>query len=73
VFWALDLVANPKTIEPLSGQSVGELKKALLAAGLLPFVVDNRIHVVPPCVVTEDEVARALAIYDQVLTEFEAK
>jgi taurine--2-oxoglutarate transaminase len=73
VFWALDLVANAKTKEPLSGQSVGELKKALLAAGLLPFVVENRIHVVPPCVVTEDEVARALAIYDRVLTDFEAR
>jgi taurine--2-oxoglutarate transaminase len=73
VFWALDLVADRQTKEPLSGQSVGELKKALLAAGLLPFVVENRIHVVPPCVVTEDEVARALAIYDQVLTDFEAR
>lgn len=73
VFWALDLVADTKTKEPLSGQSVGELKKALLAAGLLPFVVENRIHVVPPCVVTEDEVARALAIYDRVLTDFEGR
>jgi taurine--2-oxoglutarate transaminase len=43
------------------------LKKALLAAGLLPFVQDNRIHVVPPCIVTEDEVAQAIAIYDAVL------
>ena len=72
VFWALDLVSDPVTREPLSGALVGQLKKALLAAGLLPFVADNRIHVVPPCVVTEDEVARALAIYDAVLTEFEA-
>jgi taurine--2-oxoglutarate transaminase len=72
VFWALDLVADPVSREPLSGGSVGELRKALLAAGLLPFVVDNRIHVVPPCVVTADEVARALAIYDEVLTAFEA-
>jgi taurine---2-oxoglutarate transaminase len=30
-------------------------------------VVDNRVHVVPPCVVTDDEVAQALAIYDEVL------
>ena len=72
VFWALDLVSDPATRAPLSGTSVGQLKKALLAKGLLPFVADNRIHVVPPCVVTADEVARALAIYDEVLTEFEA-
>ncbi len=72
VFWALDLVANAKTKEPLSSSSVLGLKKALMAKGLLPFVVENRIHVVPPCVVTAEEVAQALAIYDEVLTAFEA-
>lgn len=73
VFWALDLVADPVTREPLAVSIVGELKKALMAAGLLPFVVENRIHVVPPCVVTADEVARALAIYDEVLTAHAAQ
>ena len=34
----------------------------------MPFAADNRIHVVPPCVVTDDEVAEALAVYDDVLT-----
>ena len=33
----------------------------------LPFVQDNRIHVVPPCVVTAAEVAQALSIYDDVI------
>jgi adenosylmethionine-8-amino-7-oxononanoate aminotransferase len=49
-----------------------ELKKALLARGLLPFSADNRIHVVPPCIVTPDEVARALAIYDDAFAAVEA-
>ena len=40
--------------------------------GLLPFVADNRIHVVPPCTVTADEVATALAIYDEAFTAVEA-
>ena len=47
---------------------IGRIKAALLERGLLPFVVENRIHVVPPCVVTADEVANALAIYDDVLS-----
>jgi taurine--2-oxoglutarate transaminase len=34
----------------------------------MPFASDNRIHVVPPCVVTDDEVARALEIYDEALS-----
>jgi taurine--2-oxoglutarate transaminase len=68
VFWALDLVADPDTREPLPAALVGKAKAACIERGLLPFVTDNRIHVVPPCVVTEDEVAEALATYDAVLT-----
>jgi taurine--2-oxoglutarate transaminase len=65
VFWALDLVSDPETRAPLSAAGIGAIKAALLSRGLLPFAADNRIHVVPPCVVTDDEVARALAIYDE--------
>ncbi len=67
VFWALELVADRGTREPVPPALIGQLKKELLARGLLPFSADNRIHVVPPCVVTDDEVARALAIYDEAL------
>jgi taurine--2-oxoglutarate transaminase len=67
VFWALELVADRETRAPLPAAEVGRIKAALLERGLLPFVADNRIHVVPPCVVTADEVAEATAIYDEVL------
>jgi taurine--2-oxoglutarate transaminase len=67
VFWALELVADPETRAPLPAAEVGRIKGALLERGLLPFIADNRIHVVPPCVVTADEVAEATAIYDEVL------
>jgi len=72
VFWALDLVNDPESREPVSGGVVLELKKALMERGLLPFSADNRIHVVPPCIVTPEEVARALAIYDEAFTAVEA-
>jgi taurine--2-oxoglutarate transaminase len=72
VFWALDLVSDPETREPVSGVIIGQLKKELMARGLLPFSADNRIHVVPPCIVTPDEVARALEIYDEAFTVVEA-
>ncbi|NYF15299.1 taurine--2-oxoglutarate transaminase [Microbacterium sp. AK009] len=67
VFWALELVADRETREPLPAAGIGALKKDLMARGLLPFTADNRIHVVPPCVVTADEVAEALEIYDAAL------
>ncbi|MDO9395468.1 MAG: aminotransferase class III-fold pyridoxal phosphate-dependent enzyme, partial [Herbiconiux sp.] len=65
VFWALDLVTDPETREPVPASVIGALKGELLARGLLPFFADNRLHVVPPCVVTDAEVDRALAIYDE--------
>ena len=73
VFWGLDLVADRATREPLApygGSSpamtelVGECKKR----GLLPFTNFNRLHVVPPCTVTDAEAKEGLAILDDVLT-----
>lgn len=69
VFWALDLVKDPVTREPVDGRVTGALKAELLARGLLPFVAENRIHVVPPCVVTDDEAKEALSIYDKALAQ----
>ena len=68
VFWALDLVDDPASKTPVSGATIAQLKKELMKRGLLPFVADNRLHVVPPCVVTGDEVAQALSIYDEAFT-----
>lgn len=72
VFWALEMVADRGTREPVAPAVIGQLKKEMVARGLLPFSADNRIHVVPPCVVTDDEVARAIAIYDEALTAVES-
>lgn len=68
VFWALELVSDQDTREPVSAAVMARIKTELLARGLLPFLVENRIHVVPPCVVTDAEIAEALAIYDEVLS-----
>ncbi len=68
VFWAIELVADRSTREPVSAALMGRAKAELVSRGLLPFIADNRIHVVPPCVVTADEVGQALATYDDVLS-----
>ncbi|MDP9027658.1 MAG: aspartate aminotransferase family protein [Actinomycetota bacterium] len=72
VFWALDLVMDAVTREPVNAATIGLLKAELLKRGLLPFSADNRIHVVPPCTVTAEQVATALAIYDEAFTAVEA-
>lgn len=73
-FWAVELVRDPATREPLApyGATSAEMT-ALVAAckkrGLLPFSNFNRIHLVPPLTVTEDEVREAIQILDEALTE----
>ncbi|MBX3067462.1 MAG: aspartate aminotransferase family protein [Cryobacterium sp.] len=71
VFWALDLVTNRETREPVGADVINSIKSSLMADGLLPFASENRIHVVPPCVVTPDEVARAMEIYDKAFSAVE--
>ena len=68
VFWALELVSDRSKKTPLSAAAMGQLKASMLSQGLLPFVAENRIHVVPPCIVREEEVKEALAVYDKALS-----
>ena len=67
-FFALDLVADPVTKAPLDAAAMGRIKGEIVARKLLPFVVDNRIHVVPPLIVSPEQIQTALHIYDEALT-----
>ena len=57
---------------PLPGAEVLKLKQQLMEQGLLVFTVENRIHVVPPCTVTAEEVEEGLAILERVFEEYAA-
>lgn len=67
VFWAIELVSDADTREPLDDATMGVLKKNLYAAGLMPFIANNRIHVVPPCVITPQEASEGLDIIEATL------
>jgi taurine--2-oxoglutarate transaminase len=74
-FWALELVKDPRTREPLvpynaSGEAAGPMNDfaaAAKAGGLWPFTHFNRTHVVPPCTTTAEEMAEGLDILDRAL------
>ncbi|MDQ1745598.1 MAG: taurine---2-oxoglutarate transaminase, partial [Pseudonocardiales bacterium] len=73
VFWALDLVTDRDTKEPLapyggSSPAMAELVAALKANGVLPFTNYHRLHVVPPCTITDEEMHLGLAAVDKALT-----
>ena len=77
VFWALDLVTNRETREPLApyggtSQAMTDLANACKTRGLMPFANFNRMHVVPPCVVTEAEAREGLEILDQAFGDIDS-
>ena len=77
VFFALDLVSDRRTREPLapygaSSAAMNEILAACREERLLIFSNFNRLHVVPPCVITDDEtrdglerLERAIAVADR--------
>ncbi len=75
VFWALELVRDPATHEPLvpfnaSGEAAAPMNAFAAACkqrGLWPFTHFNRTHVVPPCTTTAEEVIEGVAILDEAL------
>jgi taurine---2-oxoglutarate transaminase len=77
VFWALDLVSDRATramLAPYGGSSeaMTTLAAECRSRGLLPFINYNRLHVVPPCIITEAEAKEGLAILDEVLNLVDA-
>ena len=81
VMWAVELVRDRETREPLvpfnaSGDAaspMSEVAAACKAAGLWPMIAGNRVHVVPPCTTTADEVREGLAILDEALAVADAR
>jgi taurine--2-oxoglutarate transaminase len=76
MFWALDLVKDRETREPLvpynaageANAAMGAFGAAAKKQGLWPFVNMNRTHVVPPLNVSEAELKEGLAALDAALS-----
>ncbi|MEH0397144.1 aminotransferase class III-fold pyridoxal phosphate-dependent enzyme [Streptomyces sp. NPDC001110] len=75
-FWALELVRDRETREPLvpynaTGEANGPMAAfgaACKKNGLWPFINMNRTHVVPACNITEAEAKEGLAALDKALS-----
>jgi taurine---2-oxoglutarate transaminase len=73
VFWALDLVIDRATKEPLapyggSSPAMNDIIAATRNEALLIFTNFNRVHVVPPCTITAAEAGDGLARVDRALS-----
>ncbi|MEZ5097739.1 MAG: aspartate aminotransferase family protein [Nocardioides sp.] len=76
-FWALELVRDPATREPLApyggtSDAMNATVAACKAEGLLPFVNYNRIHVVPPLTIADEDAHLGLEILDRALAVADA-
>ncbi|MFD7031644.1 aspartate aminotransferase family protein [Streptomyces sp. NPDC059917] len=79
-FWALELVRDPQTREPLvpyaasgaAGAPMGAFAEACKKGGLWPLVAGNRLHVAPPCNISAADVAKGLAVLDEALAVADA-
>ena len=76
VFWALDLVKDRATREPLapygsSSPAMNELVAECKKLGLMPFNNFNRMHVVPPCNISEAEFRQGIEILDKAFTSID--
>lgn len=75
LFWALDLVVDRASREPLipfnaSGEAAAPFNAVVAAcksAGLWPFAAGNRLQIAPPLVISEEELVRGLDIIDEAL------
>ena len=73
MFWAIELVKDQETREPLapyggSSPEMNQIVNGIKAEGVLPFVNFNRIHVVPPLNISEDELNQGLDVLEDVIT-----
>jgi taurine---2-oxoglutarate transaminase len=76
VFWAIELVRDRETREPLvpfnaagaAAAPMNEFAAACRQRGLWPFIHFNRTHVVPPCTISAHELRAGFAILDEALT-----
>jgi taurine--2-oxoglutarate transaminase len=74
-FWAVELVTDKGTREPLTpfnatgaaAAPMAAVTKAAKERGLWPFVAGNRLQIAPPLVTTEEDIRRGLEILDKVL------
>jgi taurine---2-oxoglutarate transaminase len=73
VFWALDLVTDQATREPLapyggSSPAMAAVLAECRAEGLLPFANYHRIHVVPPLTISAADARAGMEMLDRALT-----
>lgn len=72
VMWALELVRDPHTREPMApyggtSAAMTEATAYMKSQGVLPLANFNRIHVLPPCNIADEDLLAGLDVLDAAL------
>ncbi|MDN6159504.1 MAG: aminotransferase class III-fold pyridoxal phosphate-dependent enzyme, partial [Brevibacterium sp.] len=75
-FWAIELVWDKETREPLApygggSPEVASVVSALKEHGVVPFNNYHRLHVVPPINISEEDLETGLGVFEKVLTDLD--
>ncbi|WP_353115142.1 aspartate aminotransferase family protein [Microbacterium sp.] len=81
LFWAIELVRDRETREPLvpfnatgpAAAPMAEFAAAAKQRGVWPFTHFNRTHVAPPLIISESDLVRGLAAIDEALEAADAR
>ncbi|QAB16757.1 aspartate aminotransferase family protein [Leucobacter muris] len=76
LFWALELVLDRETRDPLvpfnaAGEAAAPFNAVVAAcknAGLWPFAAGNRLQIAPPLIISEEDLVTGLDIIDEALS-----
>ncbi|ANS79880.1 Adenosylmethionine-8-amino-7-oxononanoate aminotransferase [Serinicoccus hydrothermalis] len=69
VFWAVELVADQTSRQPASGETMRAVQAGCVRRGMWPLIVANRVHLVPPCVISHEDADRGVAILADALAD----
>ena len=74
VFWGMDIVTDRQSRTPIapygaSSPAMNELIAACKKNGLMPFPNFNRLHMTPPCNISEADARLGLEMLDKALSE----
>ncbi|WP_151526410.1 aminotransferase class III-fold pyridoxal phosphate-dependent enzyme [Serinicoccus kebangsaanensis] len=69
VFWAVELVVDQMSREPASGETMSAVQAGCVRRGMWPLIVGNRVHLVPPCVISHEDADRGVGILADALAD----
>ncbi len=69
VFWAVELVSDQGSRRPAGGETMKAVQAGCVKRGMWPLIVANRVHLVPPCVISHEDADRGVGILADALAD----